>query len=362
MNKPGSIFITLLLTVLSFAAFAQTDKETALQKGKQAVALEDEGKFDEALALLTDAQKLDPSNLTYPYEMTYCYYSRKEYQKTIDVLEKVKDKPGSFDRIYQLLGNSYDILGQTDKAISTYEAGLKKFPKAGCLYLESGVIPLAAKDYNKAITYFEKGIDAEPSFPSNYYWAAKLYLGSEEKLWGMIYGELFMNLERNSKRTEEISKLLYEAYKSGIKYAEPGKTAISFSKTSTISVSAISAGGQLKLPFSMIYEPTMGIAASAEKNIDLNSLNRIRQNFLNFYFKQGSDKKYPNALFAYQDLVNKSGNMEAYNHWILMQGDLDAFNTWQDSNKTKWDSFIKWFTGNQIALDDNNHFIRWQYN
>lgn len=362
MNKSGSVFISLLLIVFSLTALAQTDKETALQKGKQAVALEDEGKFDEALVLLTDAQKLDPANLTYPYEMTYCYYSRKEYQKTIDVLETIKNKPGSFDRIYQLLGNSYDILGQSDKAISIYEEGLKKFPKAGCLYLERGVIPLVAKDYNKAITYFEKGIEAEPAFPSNYYWAAKLYLGSEEKLWGMMYGELFMNLERNSKRTEEISKLLYDGYKSGIKYTEAGKTAISFSKTSTISTSSLSAGGTLKLPFNMIYEPTMGIAASTEKAIDINSLDRIRQNFLSFYLKQEFDKKYPNALFAYQDLINKSGNIEAYNHWILMQADLDAFNTWQDSNKTKWDSFIKWFSANPIALDDSNHFIRWQYN
>jgi tetratricopeptide (TPR) repeat protein len=361
MNKSGSTFITLLLTVFSFTAFAQTDKEAALQKGKQAVALEDEGKFDEALALLTDAQKLDPSNLTYPYEMTYCYYSRKEYQKTIDALEKIKDKPEAFDRIFQLLGNSYDMLGQTDKAMGTYESGLKRFPKAGCLYLERGVIPLAAKDYNQAITYFEKGIEAEPSFPSNYYWAAKLYLGSEEKLWGIIYGELFMNLERNSKRTEEISKLLYDGYKSGIKYTEIGKTAISFSKTSTIPASSVTAGGQLKLPFSMIYEPTMGIAAATEKTIDLNSLDKIRQNFLKSYFQREFDKKYPNALFAYQDLVNKSGNMEAYNHWILMQGDLDAFNAWENSNKTKWDNFLKWFSENQITLDDNNHFIRWQY-
>ncbi|HEX8024027.1 tetratricopeptide repeat protein [Mucilaginibacter sp.] len=362
MNKSGSIFISLLLTVFSFTVSAQTDKETALQKGKQAVSLEDEGKFDEALALLTDAQKLDPSNLTYPYEMTYCYYSRKEYQKTIDVLENIKDKPGSFDRIYQLLGNSYDMLGQSDKAINTYESGLKKFPKAGCLYLERGVIPLAAKDYNRAIIYFEKGIEAEPSFPSNYYWAAKLYLGSEEKLWGMIYGELFMNLERNSKRTEEISKLLYNGYQSGIKYTEPGKTAISFSKTSTISTSSIAAGGQLKLPFSMIYEPTMGIAAVTEKSIDLNSLDRIRQNFLKSYFQREFDKKYPNALFTYQDLVDKSGNIEAYNHWILMQGEPDAFNAWESSNKTKWDNFLKWFNENPLALDDNNHFIRWQYN
>lgn len=40
--------------------------------------------------------------------------------------------------------------------------------------------------------------------------------------------------------------------------------------------------------------------------------------------------------------------MEAYNHWILMKGDEDAFGIWMNSNKEKWDNFVKWFTDNGL--------------
>jgi len=348
----------ILVAAFCFPSLAQTPKETAHDKGVQAVKLEDEGKFDEALKLLDEAQKLDPDNIIYPYEATYCYYSQEQYQKVVDALEKLKDRPDSFDRLYELLGNSYDVLKQSDKAIAIYEEGLKKFPNSGVLYLERGTMPLTRKDYNEAIKYFEKGIEVDPKFASNYYWAAKLYCGSEAPMWGMMYGEIFMNLERNSKRTGEISKLLFDTYKKNITFTSSEKTTISFNKDNVVKIQD---GGKIKMPYSIIYEPTMGIATVGEKAIDLNSLDRIRQNFLKVYNEKGFDKEYPNVLFSYQNQITTANNMEAYNHWLLMKGDDDAFNTWQTANKDKWDSFIKWYTDNPLKLDAEHRFHRNMY-
>ncbi len=288
-----STITTLFLAfAICFGLHAQNNKETAKEKGKQAVKLEDEGKFDEALKLLDEAEKLDPDEINYPYESTYCYYSQQQYQKVIDILSKLKDRPDSFDRLYELLGNSYDVMKQSDKAIATYEEGLKKFPNSGVLYLERGVLPLYNKDYNSAMKYFEKGIEVEPLFPSNYYWASKLYSGSENSFWGLIYGEIFMNLERNSKRTSEISKLLYDTYKKGIQFPEASKTSISFSKNNEITLDKLNAG---KLPYGMIYEMCISMGTIGFRSIDLNSLDHIRQNFLKIYKEKGFDKQYPNV-------------------------------------------------------------------
>lgn len=350
--------LTLLLSLFFFIALAQTAKETAKAKGKAAVGLEDEGKFDEALKLLTEAQQLDPQEIAYPYEMTYCYYSQEQYQKVIDILGKLKDSPDAFDRLYELLGNSYDILNQTDKAIVIYDEGIKKFPKSGVMYLERGSIPLAAKRYGEALNYFEKGIEVDPKFPSNYYRVTLIYCKSDEPMWGMMYGEIFMNLERNSKRTAEISKLLFDTYKSRIKFNSPDNTTISFSKNNII---ASGGSGAIKLPYSIIYEPVMAFATISVKEINLNSLDKIRQSFINFYYDKGFDKKFPNVLFEYQRQIVLANQMEAYNHWLLMKGDEDAFNTWQAANKTKWDDFIKWYTANPLKLDDSHRFYRNMY-
>lgn len=349
------VFIALFVLVGS-TTLGQTPNDAATSKLKQAIALEDNGNYNDALKLLEEAQKLDPANTVYPYEIAYVWYCQNQYQKIVDKLIQLKDKPDSFDRLYQLLGNSYDILKQGDKAIAIYEEGLKKFPRSGCLYLERGVIPLDEKKYDEALRYFEKGIEVAPDFPSNYYWAAKLYCNSTEPIWGMLYGELFMNLERNGKRTEEISKLLFDTYKSQITFPAPGKVSVSFSKQ------IITDGRKPdKMPYSLIYESTMGVAVATETAVDLNSLDRIRQHFLKFYYDRGFDKTYPNVLFAYQDKITKAGCMEAYDHWLLLKGDEDAFNNWRTQNPAKWQDFIKWFGADPLKLNDENRFYRAQY-
>lgn len=358
MRRITIIHAAIFLFAFCNTSFGQTDKDTAHQKGKEAVQLEDQGRFDDALKLLDTAHRLDPNNITYPYEMTYCYYSQKQYQKVIDVLEKLKGNPRVFDRLYELLGNAYDVSGQTDKAIATYREGLQKFPNSGALYLEMGVIPLYKKDYDTAMQYFEKGIEMQADFPSNYYWAAKLYCYSDNAVWGMLYGELFMNLERNSRRTQEISKLLYDTYKRCIVFKFAGKIAVSFDKQTLVNGIG---GNPVKLPYNLVYEPVMGLAAVGYTNISLNSLDRIRQNFLKFYMNKFA-AAYPNALFSYQEQIRQSGNFEAYNYWLLSQGDIGVFNAWKNTHQTEWDDFVKWFIQHPIQLSKNNRLYAGQYN
>ena len=119
---------------------------------------------------------------------------------------------------------------------------------------------------------------------------------------------------------------------------------------------------KMKLPFGVgTYEPTLMMSMLDEKAIDLNSLDRIRKNFVETYFKNENDKKYPNILFDYQNKVLKAGHISAYNHWILMKGDEDGFNSWQLAYKDKWEDFIKWFNDNQIQIDDTHKFYSGQY-
>ena len=61
----------LLLLAVSNIALGQTDQEIAHEKGKKAVVLMDNGRFDESIKLLKEAQKLDPENINYPYEIGY---------------------------------------------------------------------------------------------------------------------------------------------------------------------------------------------------------------------------------------------------------------------------------------------------
>jgi tetratricopeptide (TPR) repeat protein len=351
-------FFVLTFILIAGQLFGQNNKEKALAKGNEAIKLMDNGQIAESIKLLEESMKLDPDNIDYPYEIGYAHYMTKDYQKAIDFLTPLTKRKDASDRVYQLLGNSYDNIGQRDKSIETYEAGLKKSPKSGKLYLELGGMYLHTKEYDKAINYYEKGIDVEPDYSSNYYRLAKTFLNSEEEVWGMIYGEIFMNLERNSSRTTEISKLLYDTYRSEIKFTSDTSFTVSFSKNAVININS----KKIELPFGVsVYEPTLMMEMLSEKQIDINSLDRIRTGFVKSYFNNNKDKKFPNILFDYQNRILKEGHLESYNHWILMKGDEEGFNKWQEANTDKWDKFISWFNPNGLKIDDKNKFIRTQY-
>jgi tetratricopeptide (TPR) repeat protein len=363
MNKSIKSFGILAFILIAQISNAQTNKELAISKAKEAIKLEDEqGKFDEAIKLFEEAQKLDPENINYPYELAYAYSGKKDYKKASEVLENLLNHKDVNGRVYQALGNAYDYQGKSAKAIETYEKGVKRFPYSGELYLELGNMKIAKQDYNNALTYYEKGIENDPEFPSNYYWASKIFLNSDEEVWGMIYGELFMNLERNTKRTAEIGKLLYDIYKSEIKFSSDTSFGVSFSKNASINIADLQDPKKFKLPFGIgTYEPLLSIAVAGEKSIDLNSLNRIRNNFLDGYFKGDASKNYPNILFDYQQKIKSAGHFESYNYWLLMKGDEDAFKKWLKENKANWDDFIKWYSSNMIQVDLTHKFYRGQY-
>jgi tetratricopeptide (TPR) repeat protein len=363
MNKALKIIGLLTMIFIGQISNGQTNKEQALEKAREGIRLEDEeGKFDEAIKLFGEAQKLDSENINYPYELAYAFISKKEYDEAASILEKLLNHKDIHAKVYQALGNVYDYQGNPRKAIAIYEKGIKQFPNSGEIYLELGNMRLIEKDYNEALSYYEKGIEVDPKFPSNYYWASKIYCSSDEEVWGMIYGEIFMNLERNSKRTAEISKLLFDTYKSEIKFTSDTSFGVSFSKSATINVNDSKGSKKFKLPFGTgAYGMTLSMAVIGETAIDINSLSNIRTRFIELYFKSDNAKNYPNILFDYQQKVINAGHFEAYNHWILMKGDENGFEKWHSENTKKWDDFVNWFSDNQLQLNLSHRFYRTQY-
>lgn len=359
-----NIFILLFLSVFFFqVSQAQTNEEIAKEKGSEAIKLMDDGHVDRSIELLEEARKLDPKSMIYPYEIAFAYYLKKDYKEAIKLLKQLEKHEGVNDLVYQLQGNAHDMDGDAKEAVKTYEKGLTIFPNSGKLYLELGIMGLKSNDFNKALGYFEKGIEVDPTHSSNYYWAAKLFCtSSEEEVWGMIYGEIFMNLERNSKRTAEMSKILYDTYKKEIKI-NGDSTSVSFSKDNVIyfdgNMDSAESLANLRMPFGVgIYEPTLILSLVGVKEINMQTLSDARARFVDIYFEKEYNQRYPNVLFDYQKKIKDAGHMEAYNYWLLMLGDQYESMNWQMAEQEKWKAFIEWFSENPIQINTENKFLR----
>ncbi|MGV3540330.1 MAG: tetratricopeptide repeat protein [Rufibacter sp.] len=355
-------FLSFLLLVC-FHSFGQSPADLALEKGQEAIKLMDAKQYDQAITLLQEASKLDPKRSVYQYELGYSYYLKGDQKEAIAVFQKLVKAPDATDQYYQMLGNFLSMDGYPKKAEEAYNAGLKKFPSSGRLYLEKGNLLLHEKKYNEALALYEKGIEVDPRYPSNYYRAAEIFLNSTEEVWGMLYGEIFMNLERNSERTAAMSKMLYDTYKNQIKFTSDTSFSVSFSQNNLVNLSGSKKNPKIEIPYGMAaYEPTLMLAVVQEKEISLASLHRIRERFIPAYLEGNWGKRYPNVLISFQQDVKEAGYLEAYNYWILMKGDEAAFTHWKETNPEKWAAFLSWFPENGLKLTNNNKFYRARYN
>ena len=311
------IKVLLFFILVSSISFAQDKKEIALQKGKETIKLMDEGKIEESISLLEESQKLDSENFDYPYEIAYANYLKKDYKKAIEIAEKLENYKNVNAQLYTLWGNSYDNLGNSKKAIEIYDLGIKKFPNIGLLYLEKGVVYEFEKKYDEAVQTYQKGISVEPKYPSNYYRLTNLYLNSADKTPGLIYGEIFVNLERTTNRTKEISEKLFDTYKNAVTFINENEKKVDFCKELMIDVAKYEK--DKKLPLCMIFGGNFILGLTNQNEINLNSLSAIRQSFIKFHFEKFA-KDYPNILFDYQKKMMDNKVFDAYNHYIFQMG------------------------------------------
>jgi tetratricopeptide (TPR) repeat protein len=358
------LFPLLFIFLIQSTSYSQTneDKKKAVDLAKKGIKLEDkEGKYDEAIALFKQAQQLDPANINYPYEIAFTYYLKKDYATAIGLTSELLNHKDVTDEVYRLLGNAYDLSGDPDKALETYNKGLSIFPNSGKLYHEIGILQANRDSAEAAIDNWELGVKADPTFASNYYELTKVFCNSTERVWGVLYGELFLNLERNSDRSYEISKLLYDTYKEAINInATVDKTynlpaQISFTKVFIADTSAAS------LPFPNLFELTVAKSIGNTKKISLKGLNSIRNSYVTLWYKMKNNEKYPNVLFNWHKYLIDKGYFKAYNYWLFNNGNVNEFEKWGKDNYDEFKEFAEWFTANPMKIDKEHYFVRTQY-
>lgn len=350
MKKTFTLVVIFVLAAF-FTAAAQTNEELANEKLSLAIDLMDQGSYKESLLLLDEAEKLLPGTFIYDYERAYAWYSQEDYARALKLLKKASKFSDATALVYQMMGNAYDLSGNPRKAIDAYVEGMKRFPGSGRLFMEAGVVYMRQDDYGNALSYFLSGMESDPYYPSNYYRAAYLFLNSSEKIWGLVYGETFMNLERTTDRTATMGGWLYDAYKESAEF--PTDSTFKFNLTADRTINWFPEG-DIEIPFPIAFELSMEKARKGEREISLASLDRIRTRFIEDWFENGDgflQDEYGQPVLRFQKKVLDAGHYEAYNYWLLGDADPGAFNAWLSDNEEKYGEFVDWMNANRMKLE-----------
>lgn len=329
---------------------------------KTGIELLNNGENDKAIEFFEKAHKLKPDVLDYVYEIALAHYNMKDYEKAIEILDTLRNHKDVNDQVYQLLGNSLHFIENSDKALEVYDEGLQKFPNSGRLYMEYGLALVGKKRVREVIGYWEKGIEVEPAYENNYYYLAKYFSRTGEKIWTVLYSEIYLNIAKNFKRRDEISKLLYETYNSGLFSSDDSLYKVTFSEVRIVSQNL----DESRIPFQMAFQNTMlesskPYALMKTISLPIRELIKIRENFLRIWFNKNYNTLFPNVVFDFQKKILDSGNFEAYNYWLFDVADKEEFNDWQKQNQKKFNSFLKLLVKSPLKPDKNNTILRSMY-
>lgn len=310
--------LLLLALTVQLGLMAQQDVKTLQETARNFMG---QGDYNNAVLVLNKALEQEPNDIELSKDLALAYFQKSDYARAQATLKPLLERPDADAAVFQLAGMLYKTTGDEKECDRVYKKGLKLFPKSGGLYCDYGELLWAKQDFS-AIQQWEKGIEIDPAYTGNYYNAAKYYYLTRDKVWSIIYGELFVAMESYSHRTDEIKDLLLESYKKLYTDAD------------------IMKNQDAKNPFVAAFVAAMGRQSSVATNgITPETLTMIRTRFILDWFEKEA-AHFPFRLFDYQRQLLKDGMFDAYNQWLFGSAqNLTAFQNWTAVHNEEYKRF-----------------------
>lgn len=200
MNKFSTLLLTIILTTASFSAFAQTERDRAIQLYKA-------GNYKDSISLLEKITKQDGRDAAAMYYLGSAYFKVKKmneggkaFKKLIEL--KPENAEGYVGYAYYLLDRNQ----QSEAGVNARKAIELDAKNAEAHYI-SGVVSFRNQSYNAAYTSAEKAIELNPKLPFPYLLKSESLVRSYAQTMGAV-------TKSPTERTEMLkeSAALFEKY------------------------------------------------------------------------------------------------------------------------------------------------------
>ncbi|HNF29039.1 MAG TPA: tetratricopeptide repeat protein [Chitinophagaceae bacterium] len=335
------VLAVLLIFQIATVVVAQPN-QTAKELHETARTFMRQGDYDNALLVIKRAAEQDPDNLEILKDLAFLYFLKRDYANAMQIGKVIIDRPDADVQSFQILGLTYKAIAEYKECKKLYKKALAKFPESGVIYNEYGELLAMDNDLNNAIVQWEKGIEVDANYSSNYYNAVKYYAQNPnpELLWIALHGENFVNLESYTARTKEIKKIILEAYKK--MYAYSNLLENTPKKTSGFETAVLS-----------ILNNSKDIA---NNGINAESLMAIKARFVLDWF-EGKQQKFPFRLFDHYQHMLKEGIFDAYNQWLYGSvANADAYELWIKNNDKQAEAFKKFQNARVYKIPQGQYY------
>lgn len=337
-----NIFLFTAIGLLSrYSLSAQSNLNPELLKMQENAQLSlSQGDYANAIMLLNQAIHLAPNDVTLRRDLAYTYFLSGKVKKAKEVIDPVVVSDFADEQTFQLAAAIEDALGSYGRAKRLLKRGITKFPHSGLLYNSQGNLYFKNKNAKSAIASWINGIQAEPSYPMNYYNVAKSYHADGEALWSVLYSEIYINLEEHQTRTPEMKKILVESYQ---KLFSPGEN----EKLPEFNAGRLSDDGNSG--FENTFRKLMIQNATLLRNgINVETLTMLRTRFA-LNWKNQYSATFSFTLLTYHQKLLQEGYFDAYNQWLFgAYTDSQAFSQWIKQHGKLYADFENWRNRNPL--------------
>ena len=270
-------------------------------------------------------------------ELAQAYYVAKGYEEALATLEPIVKQGKADAETYKIMGQSYMAMKDSKRAQKILRDGLTALPEAGTLYHQMGLMYEENGEQVYALETWLDGIQKDPGYHLNYYEAARTYMNTNKYVWAVLYGEMFVNIEQQTRRANDTRAMMLEAYRK------------MFSTLATGDIPKYGSGKkQGPANFEQaVYDTYMKLSPIMSDGISTENLTMLRIRFIMDWTANYADK-YPFSLFARNDDMIRSGYFDIYNQWLFGKAEnaqqyeawskfhaeaLPGLQTWLDRNR-----------------------------
>ncbi|RKR85642.1 tetratricopeptide repeat protein [Mucilaginibacter gracilis] len=330
-NLRKTYLITALLFIVTLATAQTNDNAKSLVK--EGIALNDAGKYVEAIDKYKLAIKLDPAYPNSYYETGYSLFSSGKGKEAISYIEKYLQLEPKAGGGYDLLGSIYDDDKQPDKAIEYYKKGIEADAEYQRLH------------YNLAIAYYRQGkfteaedcairaVKLDPKHASSMRIYAMTTYKEQKRDCSLLGWCSFVILEPQTARSAEAYRYIKNILGHGI--TKTGE------KSVTISVSEKELGsGDMMMQIAVLAATTdkKGLSPTDSLSLQLKSVFEVLA-------ETAANKPVPfytSYLAKYFGNLAHSNNMPAFARLISLAANADDSKAWFKEHQIELTNLDKW--------------------
>lgn len=350
-SQVAAAFIAILLLALTAAGqklkppklVPTPSTESQEQLIREGIELHDKGDYDGAINRYEEVLRESPSNVQALYEMSFSYYAKKDYQKSIDVgYRAAQFKSDLLEAVYVQLGTCFDDQGNPQKAVETYKAGLKLARSSSLLEYNLAVTYLHTRQLEDARAAVKKAAALDPNHASSHLLLSTLFDKGSYKIPSLLAAWRFLILEPASQRAEVVLELINKLMQAGV---SPGKDGNN--------IRLILETGQKKDEGDFrsidLFMGLMRAANYAEKNKDKSEMQLLVANFNSlFSILSESTTKADRSKFTWKYYVpyfvemKQQGHTEAFIYYVNQRGTIAGVDEWLKQHPNKVADFLAW--------------------